>query len=162
MSFATSSSFPIILTRSCNMRWFSCFMVSLIFTVNSRGDFKKSDMKNQAQFVENLHSVLDIKRLKLASFKVRDSMACILRCLRSAQCYSVNFAVDVDDQGHLCELLKADMYRFSDQFKSSNSYHHYSIAVRQNKLISKTITYTVTNTVGKHPELHRYFSDNFP
>lgn len=162
MSFATSSSFSIILTRSCKMKCLSCLMVFLIFTVDSRGNFEKSDVQNQAQFVENLHRVLDIKRLKLSSLKVHDSMACILQCLRSVQCYSVNFAIDGDDQGHLCELFKADMYRFSDQFKESNSYHHYSIAVRQNKLISKTITYTFTYRVCKHPKLHGYFSDSFP
>ncbi|KAL9983049.1 hypothetical protein ACROYT_G005173 [Oculina patagonica] len=85
-------------------------------------------MESQAQFVEHLYSVLSIEHL--ASFKVYDSMACILQCLRSALCYSVNFSVDSDDQGYLCELLPADRYKdaHAGQFKESKSYHHYSIA----------------------------------
>lgn len=68
----------------------------------------RSDAENHAEFIEYAHSFLDIP--PVVSTKVHDSMTCTLRCLRNEQCYSVNFAMDFDDQGHLCDLLPSDKY----------------------------------------------------
>ncbi|KAJ7385553.1 hypothetical protein OS493_015131 [Desmophyllum pertusum] len=99
--------------------------ILLFLAIASRGQVERSDEENHAQFVEHFHSVLNIGRM--ASYKVHDSMACALQCMRSTLCYSVNFAVHSDDQGHLCELLPADKYQFPNKFESSASYLHYSI-----------------------------------
>lgn len=81
--------------------------VIFIVAIETGRQFKMSDMENHAQFVEHFYSTLSIGHL--ASVKVHDSMACIFECLRNGLCYSVNFAVESDHQGYLCELLPADI-----------------------------------------------------
>ena len=94
-------------------------VLSFVLAIDTAGQFKMSDMENRAQFVEHFQSMLSIGHSPF--FKVHDSMACILECLRSALCYSVNFAVESDGQRNLCELLPADEYQFSEKFEPSVS-----------------------------------------
>ena len=89
--------------------------------------YLRSYAPNEAGFVEHYHSFLNIPLM--ASVKVYDSMACVLHCLRNAECKSVNFAVDPDDEGHRCDLLPSDKYYFRYKFQQNFSYHHYSLVV---------------------------------
>ena len=110
-----------------------CFSVLVILHLSTSRQseglqgYLRSNKENHAEFVEHFHSVLNIPLM--ASFKVYDSMACVLQCIRNTLCYSVNFAVDSDDQGHACDLFPSDKYYFRYKFNRSYSYHHYSIAV---------------------------------
>ena len=88
----------------------------------------RSHVESHAEFIEHVHSFLDVP--PVGSIKVHDSMTCTLHCLRNEQCYSVNFAVDFDDQGHVCNLLPSDKYNFPYKIQQNvDSFHHYSIAV---------------------------------
>lgn len=87
----------------------------------------RSDVENHAELVEHVHSFLDIPAV--GSIKVHDSMTCILQCLRNEQCYSLNFAIDFDYQGHLCDLLPSDKYNSPNKFQQDVAFHHHSIAV---------------------------------
>ena len=116
--------------------------IFLTLTSATGGEYHRSDEENHAHFVEHSHTMLKINHL--ASYKVHDSMACGVQCLHNELCHSVNFAVESDDKGHICKLLKADRYKFPKKFERSNSYHHYSIAVRTELIIIK-ITNNKTN-----------------
>ena len=83
----------------------------------------RSDVENHAEFIEHVHSFLDIP--PVVSIKVHDSMTCTLHCLRNEQCYSVNFTIDFDDQGRVCDLLPSDKYNSPNKFQQN----HHSIAV---------------------------------
>ena len=107
------------------------FLIPYVAGEQSKPQLKgslRSDVKNHAEFIEHVHSFLDIP--PVGSIKVHDSMACTLHCLRNEQCYSVNFAIDFDDKGHVCELLPSDKYHSPYKFQQNvDSFHHYSIAV---------------------------------
>ena len=75
----------------------------------------RSDVENNSEFIELVHSFLDIS--PVGSIKVHDSMTCTLHCLRNEQCYSINFAIDFDNQGHDCDLLPSDKYNSSNKFE---------------------------------------------
>ena len=109
-----------------------CLNLLGIFLNVSQGkylqEYLKSDFENQAQFVEHLSSFLN--KENIAFVHVFDSMACVHQCISHSLCFSVNFAIHPEDQGHRCELLPTDKYRSPYNFEKNVSYHHYSIVVR--------------------------------
>ena len=119
----------------------SCFAPVLqnltAFTITTSEQYRRSDEKNNVYFVEHLNRMLNIDQL--ASYKVYDSMACGLHCIRHELCISVNFAVEADLTGHSCALLKADRFRYPNKLNWNNSYHHYSLAVRKKFINAKII-----------------------
>ena len=113
------------------------FKILTAFTITTSEQYRRSDEKNNVYFVEHLNRMLNIDQL--ASYKVYDSMACGLHCIRHELCISVNFAVEADLTGHSCALLKADRFRYPNKLNWNNSYHHYSLAVRKKFINAKII-----------------------
>lgn len=94
----------------------------------------RSDVENHAEFIEHVYSFLDIS--PVVSIKVHNSITCTLHCLRNEQCYSTNFAIDFDNQGHVCDLLLSDKYKSPYKFQKNVAFHHYSIAVGDYNVLS--------------------------
>ena len=116
----------------CLLIFVKCLNFLGIFLNVSQGkylqEYLKSDFENRAQFVEHLSSFLN--KENIAFVHVFDSMACVHQCISHSLCYSVNFAIHPEDQGHRCELLPTDKYRYPYNFEKNVSYRHYSIVVR--------------------------------
>ena len=129
------------------------FKILTALTITTSEQYRRSDEKNNVYFVEHLNRMLNIDQL--ASYKVYDSMACGLHCIRHELCISVNFAVEADLTGHSCALLKADRFRYPNKLNWNNSYHHYSLAVRKKfmKLISDMFQIKTSRRILFKPKL---------
>ena len=94
-------------------------------------------LSRQTNFVEHLHTILDVSAIIL--HKVFDAFSCALSCLENARCISYNVAVFPDADGkYECQLLATDKYNSSDNLKSTKEFKHYSSLVRYlNKWFSK-------------------------
>ena len=85
-----------------------------------------------AYFSQNDFSYLSIN--PIGTSLVVQSIQCALTCLQHLCCFSFNLAAFPDDNGKLlCEHLSSDKYNNSEKFVASNTYHHFSIWVSQNK-----------------------------
>lgn len=85
-----------------------------------------------AYFGQNDFSYLSIN--PIGTSLVVQSIQCALTCLQHLSCFSFNLAAFPDDNGKLlCEHLSSDKYNNSEKFVASNTYHHFSIWVSQNK-----------------------------
>ena len=61
---------------------------------------------------------------------VLNQKECGVACVNISPCFSFNLAAFYDINGRmLCELLSSDKYNNSDEFISSQSFHHFSIVV---------------------------------
>ncbi|XP_031567818.1 EGF-like repeat and discoidin I-like domain-containing protein 3 [Actinia tenebrosa] len=61
--------------------------------------------------------------------RVESSDECLVRCVQTHGCLSVNVNTTGDDQGlYVCELLASDKYENQSNFRPSKGIDHYSIA----------------------------------
>ena len=64
------------------------------------------------------------------STKKRSPTDCSFECLKHTWCRSYNFQKAADKEGrHICEVLSADKYNNSEDFRSSEEFDHFSIVV---------------------------------
>ena len=67
---------------------------------------------------------------------VEDSLSCAFSCLDKLACFSFNFAAFPDKAGKfVCEILSSDKYSNSENFLPSKVLHHFSIVVRNLRLL---------------------------
>ena len=119
-----------------------CAAFVVIFTTTQvaaqqQESLHSSSEYRQTNFVEHLHTILDVSAIIL--HKVFDAFSCALSCLENARCISYNVAVFPDADGkYECQLLATDKYNSSDNLKSTKEFNHYSSLVRYlNKWFSK-------------------------
>ncbi|XP_031569371.1 uncharacterized protein LOC116303902 [Actinia tenebrosa] len=107
----------------------SSFILHLLHTVASEEAFRAS---NSGVFsFGNFFSHKDHKLVaaKLKEEKVESSDKCLVRCVQTHGCLSVNVnRTTGDDQGlYVCELLASDKYENQSNFTPSKGINHYSI-----------------------------------
>ena len=80
-------------------------------------------------FKQDKFSFLNITALVKRA--VEDSLSCTFSCLDNLACFSFNVAAFPDKAGKFtCEILSSDKYNNSEGFLPSNTFHHFSIVVR--------------------------------
>ena len=81
-----------------------------------------------AKFIEHFYHVLDVP--KIEGVAVQTGSQCLLRCVNNDYCFSTNIGAFYLPNGKLwCDLLPTDKYNISEKFKTSHTFHHYSIMV---------------------------------
>ena len=81
-----------------------------------------------ANFMKHFHHVLDVS--KIEGVAVETGSECLLRCVDTERCFSTNVGAFYLPNGKLsCDLLPNDKYNTSEKFKTSDTFHHYSILV---------------------------------
>ena len=65
------------------------------------------------------------------SYEVESEDECLLGCINTSNCQSVNFKIAAGNDGRfLCYLLDTDKFTFPQLFNVSGDFHHYSFTVR--------------------------------
>ena len=65
------------------------------------------------------------------SYEVESEEECLLGCINTSNCQSVNFKIAAGNDGRfLCYLLDTDKFTFPQLFNMSEDFHHYSFTVR--------------------------------
>ena len=136
---------------------FQFFKIPPTFTNTISEQYHRSDEENNVFFVQHFHRMLNIDQL--ASYKVYDSMACGLHCIRHELCISVNFAAEADENGHSCALLKAERFRYPNKLNCNNSYHHYSLAVGKKFIKVKKIYKKLMTDMFRTKSRGEYYSN---
>ena len=99
--------------------------------VSRKGIFQRFEFVN---FKEDKFSFLNITAL--VKRVVEDSFSCAFSCLDNLACFSFNFAAFPDKAGKfVCEILSSDKYSNSENFLPSKDLHHFSIVVRDLRLL---------------------------
>ena len=99
--------------------------------VSRKGIFQRFEFVN---FQQDKLSFLNITAL--VKRVVEDSLSCAFSCLDNLACFSFNFAAFPDEAGKfVCEILSSDKYNNSENFLPSKSLHHFSIVVRNFRLL---------------------------
>ena len=81
-----------------------------------------------AVFKDHLFHDLDVPFVDAAIAETERK--CLLRCVKSHQCFSANVAAFPRPDGNrLCVLLSKDKYSAPEKFRANHSFHHYSIVV---------------------------------
>lgn len=87
--------------------------------INSHSSFRF------VNFVE--HKFRYLEASKHAEVKVREFADCAMKCLGTSACISLNMASSPDDgETFWCELMLADMFNNSQNFKENATSHHFS------------------------------------
>ena len=82
-----------------------------------------------AYFIEEKFSYLNIATL--GKGVAENSLSCAFSCLNNLACFSFNFAAFPNKAGKFtCEILWSDKYNNSEGFHPSETFHHFSIVVR--------------------------------
>ena len=99
--------------------------------IRRKGIFQRFEFVN---FQEDKFSFLNITAL--VKRVVEDSLSCTLSCLDNLACFSFNFgAFPVEAGKFVCEILSSDKYNNSENFLFSKNLHHFSIVVRNLRLL---------------------------
>ena len=77
----------------------------------------------------NAHRFSYLNITSLGTDYVLNGEECGFACVGIPSCFSYNLAAFYDINGVLCELLPSDKYNNSDNFTSSQLFHHFSIVV---------------------------------
>ena len=99
--------------------------------IRRKGIFQRFEFVN---FQEDKFSILNITAL--VKRVVEDSLSCAFSCLDNLACFSFNFAAFPDKAGKfVCKILSSDKYNNSKDFLFSKTLHHFSIVVRNLRLL---------------------------
>ena len=99
--------------------------------IRRKGIFQRFEFVN---FQQDKFSFLNITAL--VKCFVEDSLSCAFSCLDNLACFSFNFAAFPDKAGKfVCEILSSDKYNNSENFLFSKTLHHFSIVVRNLRLL---------------------------
>ena len=91
-------------------------------SLHRQGKFK------YAHFRDHLFHILDVPKLEEVVVPTRNH--CLLRCVKSPQCFSANTAAFSRSDGNIsCDLLPTDKYSAPEKFRANHSFHHYSFMV---------------------------------
>ena len=81
-----------------------------------------------AKFIEHFYHVLEVP--KIEGVVVQTGSQCLLQCVNNDHCFSTNVgAFSLPNGKRSCDLLPNDKYNTSEKFKTSDTFHHYSILV---------------------------------
>ena len=87
-----------------------------------------SERLQYAIFKNDLFHSLDGTRIEVGY--VETAKHCLVKCVKSLQCFSANIGVHLGKNGQvLCELLSSDKYSSAKRFHMNASFHHYRISV---------------------------------
>ena len=100
-------------------------------TVRRKGITQRFEFVNLKQ-----HKVSFLNITALAERVVKDSLSCVFSCLDNLACFSFNLAAFPDEAGKfVCKILSSDKYNNSENFLPSKTLHHFSIVVRNLRLL---------------------------
>ena len=99
--------------------------------IDARGQSISRGVHNGVAFASfKAHKFSYLNITSIGTDFVPNGKECGVACVNIPSCFSFNLAAFYDVNGRiLCELLPSDKYNNSDKFVSSQSFHHFSIAV---------------------------------
>ena len=99
--------------------------------IDARGQSISRGVHNGVAFANfKAHKFSYLNITSIGTDFVPNGKECGVACVNIPSCFSFNLAAFYDVNGRiLCELLPSDKYNNSDKFVSSQSFHHFSIAV---------------------------------
>ena len=128
---------PMLSRSSCSprrARYLSLFVFSCNSSISEKKAdkaFSRSEPNIGVSFVNFKEDKFSYLNITILGYSHVDWMPqCSFACLETPTCFSYNLAAYPDINGkRLCEVLPSDKYNNSDKFMSSESFHHFSIAV---------------------------------
>ena len=99
--------------------------------IDARGQSISRGVHNGVAFANiKAHKFSYLNITSIGTDYVFNGKDCGVACVNISSCFSFNLAAFYDiNGGILCEMLPSDKYNNSDKFVSSQSFHHFSIAV---------------------------------